>query len=105
MKPTIGRIVHYWPGNLDDRAPKKGQPYPAVITHVHSDDCVNLTVFNDNSFPLGGKFSPPHTITSVCKWNGVDKPDGLSVWDWPAREPSQADKDLARLNSAHMKMG
>lgn len=109
MKPTIGRIVHYWPGSPDEPEPKKkGQPYPAIVTHVHSDDCVNLTVFNDNSYPIGSGMSYPFARSSVCIWNGVGKPDGLNVWTWPAREPvqiTQTDRDLARLNSQHMKMG
>lgn len=45
-KPTVGRIVHYRGLN------SKSQPYPAIITHVHSDECVNLYVFDDGTFPL-----------------------------------------------------
>lgn len=84
MKPTVGRIVHYWPGN--GIAPDKGQPFPAMVTHVFSDDCVNLTVFNDGSFPWGGQHGNPITVTSICQWNGTGKPDGMNVWTWPARE-------------------
>ena len=86
MKPTVGRIVHYWPGNINDGAPKKGQPYPAIITHVFSELCVNLTVFNDNSFPMGGEHSAPLSITSVGLWNGQGVPVGQNVWAWPPRE-------------------
>lgn len=70
MKPTIGRIVHYWVvdsyGNIVPRA--------AIITHVWADTCVNLHVFADGSF--GGEDYKP---TSVCEGNIP-----LS-WSWPER--------------------
>lgn len=72
MKPTVGRIVHYWVvdsyGNVVPRA--------AIITHVWSDDCVNLHVFGDGSF--GADDSKQ---TSVIR---TDSPDSL-CWSWPER--------------------
>jgi hypothetical protein len=40
QKPTIGRIVH---------TRYKGDPAPAIITRVHSDQVVNLRVMRDAS--------------------------------------------------------
>lgn len=80
-KPTVGRIVHYYPSTADTTK-KDGQPYPAVITHVFDDECVNLHVFSDGTFgtPDGNK-----TPTSVTKWNG--EPDPASCWAWPPIHP------------------
>lgn len=71
-KPTVGRIVHYTPlGGLGS----KKQPYPAIITHVWGDECVNLNVMNDGSYTLGAQECP----TSVMKG------DGPRTWSWPPR--------------------
>lgn len=82
MIPSVGRTVHFFPG----MSKHKGQPYPAVITHVWSDQCVNLHVLDDGSFPLGRP-----TVTSVMKRNGDLAEE---VWDWPTivegRDPVRA---------------
>jgi hypothetical protein len=44
MKPSIGRIVHVFAG--DSRTPTA-----AIITYVHSDSLVNLTMFPDRGVP------------------------------------------------------
>jgi hypothetical protein len=41
MKPSIGRIVRFIGETV-------GQPYPAIITAVHSDAIVDLQVFRTN---------------------------------------------------------
>ena len=74
QKPSVGRIVHYMPKHVEDN---KGQPYPAVITHVWSETCVNLSVANDGSFPL---CDPPRP-TSVC----FDADGAPGTWCWPPR--------------------
>jgi hypothetical protein len=76
QKPSVGRIVHYTP--LSDG--NKGQPYPAVITHVWGDTCVNLNVLNDGSFTLEGDECP----TSVTLAADPTKPSPRS-WCWPQR--------------------
>lgn len=70
--PAVGRIVHYTPL---ESVGSKNQPYPAVITHVWSEDCVNLNVLNDGSFTLSGDECP----TSVMKGQGP------RTWAWPPR--------------------
>jgi hypothetical protein len=62
QKPSVGRIVHYTPH--PERG--KGQPYPAIITHVWGDSpdaCVNLHVFGDGTT---GALSNP-MVTSVTR--------------------------------------
>lgn len=78
MKPTVGRIVYYksfgTPGgefNSEDRA--------AIITRVHTDDCVDLCVFNPNGFYFN---------TSVLR----DETGKPGSWDWMAYQKGQAAK-------------
>lgn len=44
--PTIGRIVHFHSDANGD------MPEAAIITYVHSESMVNLTVFNHNGTPF-----------------------------------------------------
>lgn len=72
MKPTIGRIVHYKNTETEAQFQKGAQVVPAIITRVHSDNVVNLTVFTDSG---GGV----HQKTSVSL--GTD----AGTWAWPER--------------------
>jgi len=65
MKPSIGRIVHFY---TDDRHE------PAIITRVWSDTCVNLKVLPDCAAPFDQ--------TSVC----LNDASSSSWWSWPPRE-------------------
>lgn len=68
MKPTKGRIV--WvtlQGVLNDQ--------PAIITKVHTDDCVNVTVFDDRELRY---------VTSLLNRDVVGTEN--SHWRWPDRE-------------------
>jgi len=52
IKPTVGRMVHFYPprtflGRLTD-----GSPLAAVIARVWCDSCVNLTVFDFDGHPV-----------------------------------------------------
>lgn len=73
--PTLGRIVLY-------RQPASEQPvnggsvHPAVITRVHSDELVNLTVFFDAAPP-----APRTSILSKAAAGG--DMSGSPFWDWP----------------------
>jgi hypothetical protein len=51
IKPTIGRVVHYFPSELDvlegeAMAIYGNAPCTALIAYVWSDICVNLVVFD-----------------------------------------------------------
>lgn len=71
---TLGRIVRYGAGG--------GKVSPAIVTHVWSDNCVNLYVFPDGSY--SDAYSGTHT--SVVMFTGEDEGvvggrDGK--WWWP----------------------
>jgi hypothetical protein len=64
MKPSIGRIVHF---NGGPNAPVVA----AIITAVHNDELVNLTIFS-----------------SVGATGGVENVklgEGVGTWNWPPR--------------------
>lgn len=46
IKPTIGRVVWYYPGGKHGAADT--QPNPALVAYVHDDQHVNLAAFNAN---------------------------------------------------------
>jgi len=46
ITPTVGRIVHYYPGSGDAMNFVPGKPVAAIITHVWSGSCVNLSIFD-----------------------------------------------------------
>jgi hypothetical protein len=84
IKPTVGRIVHYRPLGYEVFAhfPTGGQPCAAIVTHVHSDRLVNLTVFDPNGVPY-----PRSSVTLVQE--GDEKPK-YSYCEW-----MQYQKDVA----------
>jgi hypothetical protein len=45
IKPSIGRVVWFY---LDKA--KQTQPFPALISFVHNDRCVNLAYFDASGF-------------------------------------------------------
>lgn len=77
-KPSVGRIVHYCPQN--PTANNKGQPYPAIITHVWSETCVNLNVLNDGSFTLAADECPTSVVMTADPANPTPR-----SWFWPPR--------------------
>jgi len=74
MAPTIGRIVHY---NDKDNSSGEAEIKAAIITEVHSEVCVNLTVFSGRS---------QEYATSVIRKGCAEDREGYSTWDWPPRE-------------------
>lgn len=81
MTPTVGRIVYYkrygTPGGEH-----KSEISPAIITRVHTDECVDLCVFN----PTGLHFN-----TSVMR----DEEGRGGTWDWMPYQKGQAAKTEA----------
>lgn len=87
-KASIGRIVHYYQGDYECTPPNQlgrgtngTRWHPAMITHVHSDACVNLMVFWDAGTP-------------TAKTSMTELPDAVFVegmhctnsgWRWPER--------------------
>ena len=64
QKPSIGRIVIFNAGEESEA--------PAIITKVHNDTCVNLTVFGSNVAP---------TMNSSVVFGNK----GGYSWSWPTR--------------------
>ena len=89
-KASVGRIVHYYqgdyegpPGQQDEhwRGSNGTRVHPAIITHVHTDTCVNLMVMWD-----AGVAS---SKTSMTMLPDEVFADGMhctnSGWRWPER--------------------
>lgn len=74
MKPTVGRIVHYQAHGSPDGT-HKSVPRAAVVTQVHTEECVDLCVLN----PTGMYFN---TNTML---DASEAPRG-GTWHWPPRE-------------------
>lgn len=72
MKPTIGRIVHY---QLTER-----RILPAIITAVHSEECINLQVFGD----------PSSGDPNVIGRTSVVRGERIGEWDWMAYQKEKA---------------
>lgn len=73
IKPTVGRVMWYWP-EAEDRGE---QPFCALVAHVCDDNMVNLAVFSEEGDVLGGmrrvpivQEGGPHTIgaSPYCEW-------------------------------------
>lgn len=67
QKPSLGRIVHY-------RAPGENEVSAAIITHVFSDNSVNLAIFEDGG-QMDGDTSVPLYEEDPGEWG---------CW-WPPR--------------------
>lgn len=87
---SIGRVVHYYQGDWEGpngfqtakwRGTNGTRYHPAMITHVHTDDCVNLMVFWDASTPT--------SKTSMTRLPDEVFAEGMhctnSGWRWPTR--------------------
>lgn len=71
MEPTVGRIVHFYPGSADQQWTGPG-PLAAIIAAVHSPELVNLGIFDGYGSPI--------QRTSVPFGNPNN---GNSYWEWP----------------------
>ena len=71
LKPTIGRIVIFHFTDSEKNLNNQDTLAPAVITHVWSETCVNLKVFNDGEATL---------------WKtSVSLGEQPHQWSWPER--------------------
>ncbi len=70
IKPTIGRIVWYYPTSGE------GEPYAAIICHVHSDTRINIAYFDVHGTALNdtlvtlyqGEDIAPRPDHCFCEW-------------------------------------
>lgn len=91
IKPTIGRVMWYWPLGA---APKRedSQPYPAIVVFVHSDYCVNLAVFDCNGDPR------PYQCVSLWQGDGERPHEPHCEWmPYQKGQAAQADVDKVAL--------
>lgn len=85
IKPSVGRVMLYWP-----QASERGeQPWAALVTHVHSDNMVNLAAF----FPDGG-YHPTTSVPVVQDGSPYTKGDSPYA-EWMPYQLGQAAKTEA----------
>ncbi len=82
IKPTVGRIMWYWPSKVED----EGQPLAAIVVRVWSDNMVNLAVFNADGVPQ------PRTSVPIVQ-DGSPYAAGNSPYcEWMPYQKGQAAK-------------
>lgn len=74
MKPSVGRIVHFYQQASD--APEISGPFAAIVTHAYDepDQAINLVVFTE----LGG--TRAERLVSIKDYGGT------RYWEWPPRD-------------------
>lgn len=93
MKPTIGRIVHYFPTDKERDALallrcNTQNVLPAIIVAVWTNTTINVKVFIDGAHEDLWK-------TSVVKFEGGDTENQQGKWDWPPREEAKPEPAVA----------
>lgn len=96
IKPTIGRVVHYYYCHTRDIKRVDG-PYASLIVHIWSDVLVNLAAFDINGRIMDGATSvrlvhPGDTAPageSYCCWPPYAPPFAASNNSLPSSNPSE----------------
>lgn len=71
MRPTVGRIVHYYP--VDENV-RMRNPRAAIITDTYAETTVDLTVFD-------------HAVASFgVEWIRYSETPKAGHWSWPPRD-------------------
>lgn len=92
IKPTVGRVMWFWP-DVEDRG---DQPLIALVAYVHTDDLVNLAVFDENGDCLPGE----RRVPIVTEGSSHVADDG-KYCEWMPYQLGQA----ARTEAAEKKAG
>ena len=87
IKPTVGRVVHFYAPIADIIHASGPGPFAAVIAYVHSDSMVNLAVFDSN-----GNACSRTSVTLVQE--GDARPAGMFC-EWMPYQKGQAAKTEA----------
>ena len=87
IKPTVGRVVWYYPPKAED-APAPEQPLAATVSYVHSDREVNLSVSQPNGDVHG-------TSNVQLLQDGEDAPATGHYAEWMPYQKGQAAKTEA----------
>ena len=87
IKPTIGRVV------LVRLTPTQADPFPALVTKVWGDQCINVAGFNDGGTPFS---------VSSCRLIQDDEPAPAigSYAEWMPYQKAQAAKHDAPSESS-----
>lgn len=88
MEPTVGRRVWYWPLDTEKSGPHN-QPWDAGIAHVHSNDLINISLFDDLGWSQSGRQNVTlaqdrDPVPGECGW----MPYQLSAAKTPATRPA-----------------
>lgn len=96
MKPTVGRVVLFKANNPDLMGTGGSPIVPALVTHVHSDTCVNLMVMPD------GWGSAPVGVTSMTLSDDIEAHDSAfgPAWGWMAYQKDVAAGKAAPVHHA-----
>lgn len=73
IKPTIGRIVYFWP----EVSEREKDPLAAIITKVWDDRCINAAIFDVNGNTIS---DPPTSIILVQPED--ERPLSGSIAEW-----------------------
>lgn len=94
IKPTVGRVVEFFPGNWDTTLPRNDaiSPLAAIVAYVWHDRMVNLAVFDAN----GHSWS--RTSVQLLQ-DGDAKPAG-NYAQWMVYQKGQAAKTEVAESSA-----
>jgi hypothetical protein len=87
IKPTVGRVVWFWPASTTPKGTPDAQPLAATIAYVHSDTMVNLTVHDRDGETYG--------LTSVKLWHGEGESPDMPHAEWMPYQKGQAAKTEA----------
>lgn len=70
MKPSIGRVVWYYPARHGDQ-----QPWPGLIARVNEDETINVGGFRDDGTPFNSSEVPLYLPNEAynpnrphCEW-------------------------------------
>jgi hypothetical protein len=77
MRPTIGRIIHYWPGTSEQLP--QGEPIAALVIGTHGEDVVDCVLFPD------GGDCPTVTRRVYVEPVRASRRDDTPGWAWPER--------------------
>ena len=93
IKPTVGRVLWYWPSTHDIEAgmfayPGSDQPFTAQVVFVHSDRMINLLITDH-----GGGAHEKRSVTLLQAGDSVRDHAGYA--EWMPYQQGQASKDAA----------
>lgn len=84
--PTVGRVLHFWPGSEFKHArPNKGEPLPAIIAAVHGEDSLGNAVITVGGLDAdGNRFNARHVPLVVDAGSLLSSialpPNGWCTW-------------------------